>query len=326
MNWITDDWRLKLLALGLAVLMLGAVAFSQNPPTVKTFSVPLNYRLPPNPDFIITNGPARVNVTIRGTGDVIGPLTADNITAFADASHARPGQAVKLNVTASVIGTNLPVQTAPQIAVDIDQLQTKEIPVQVLTPHIATGYVVDTANTYAVCLPNPTPCKVHFSGPASWEAGIQAFVNYNSLVNFDEQDSPNYQVSLQNSTGPIKLSQTTYPAVSLDFYTVTVHVQAHTGSTFKTVALVASNPAQPPPPQFHIQGVVISPATVVVSGDPAALASLQFITLPAIDLSGARTTTKVSVTVPYPDNVSGSQPTASITYQIVPNPSPSPSP
>jgi len=49
MSWITEDWRLKLLALGLAVVMLGAVAFSQNPPTIKTLSVPLNYRLPPNP-------------------------------------------------------------------------------------------------------------------------------------------------------------------------------------------------------------------------------------------------------------------------------------
>ena len=32
LNLITEDWRLKLLAFGLAVLMLGAVAFSQNPP------------------------------------------------------------------------------------------------------------------------------------------------------------------------------------------------------------------------------------------------------------------------------------------------------
>ncbi len=41
MNLITDDWRLKLLAVGLAVLMLGAVAFAQNPPTTKSFTVPI---------------------------------------------------------------------------------------------------------------------------------------------------------------------------------------------------------------------------------------------------------------------------------------------
>ena len=43
MSWglITDDWRIKLLALGLAVLMLGAVAFSQNPPTTGNLTVGL---------------------------------------------------------------------------------------------------------------------------------------------------------------------------------------------------------------------------------------------------------------------------------------------
>ena len=47
MNLITDDWRLKLLAVGLALLMLGAVAFSQNPPTTKIFEhvyTSLNFR------------------------------------------------------------------------------------------------------------------------------------------------------------------------------------------------------------------------------------------------------------------------------------------
>ena len=63
MSWITDDWRLKVLALALAVMMLGAVAFSQNPPTTRTLTVPLIYRLPPNPPIIVTNGPSTVNVT-----------------------------------------------------------------------------------------------------------------------------------------------------------------------------------------------------------------------------------------------------------------------
>jgi len=62
---ITDDWRLKLLALGLAVLMLGAVAFSQNPPTSRTLSISLVY--PPMPvDLILINPPSKTNVTVSG--------------------------------------------------------------------------------------------------------------------------------------------------------------------------------------------------------------------------------------------------------------------
>ena len=59
MNWglVTDSWRLKLLAVGLAVLMLGAVAFSQNPPTTKSLTVSLNYTVPPN--IILINPPTK---------------------------------------------------------------------------------------------------------------------------------------------------------------------------------------------------------------------------------------------------------------------------
>jgi len=322
MSWITDDWRLKVLALGLAVLMLGAVAFSQNPSTIKSLSVPLNYRLPPNPGIIITDGPSKITVTISGPADVIGPVTADNVTAFADATHASAGQAVKLNVSVTATDNRVIIQQPPQIIVNIDQLKTVEVPVSVTTPHAASGWTVD--KSVPVCPPNPSPCKVHFSGPASWETGITAVVNYTPPVNFNSQDSQNWPLVLSNNKGPISLSQPTYPPLSLDFYTVAVHIEAHYGSTFNTVALVAANPAQPPPPQYHIVGVTINPATVVISGDPAVLGKIQFITLPAIDLSGARKTVKVTVSIPYPDNVSGNVATAAVTYIIQPNPSPSP--
>jgi YbbR domain-containing protein len=190
--------------------------------------------------------------------------------------------------------------------------------------HAASGWTVDKA--IALCPPNPSPCKVHFSGPASWESGISAVVNYTPAVNFNSQDSQNWPVVLSNNNGAVKLSQATYPPLSLDFYNVAVHVEAHQGSTFKTIALVASSPSQPPPPQYHITGVTISPSTVNISGDPAVLGNIQFITLPAIDLSGARSTTKVTVTITYPDNVTGTVATASITYTIQPNATPTPSP
>jgi len=60
-NLITDDWRLKLLAIGLAVLMLGAVAFSQNPPTTKSFTVPISYQV--GADLVLINPPFTTTVT-----------------------------------------------------------------------------------------------------------------------------------------------------------------------------------------------------------------------------------------------------------------------
>jgi len=325
MSWITDDWRLKLLALGLAVLMLGAVAFSQNPPTIRTLTVPLNYRLPTNPGIIITDGPSKVNVTITGLAAVIGPVTADNITAFADATHAVPGQAVELKVTASATDPAVNVQTPPQIAVNIDQLRTVAIPVEV-NAQAAPGWNIDVTRTVASCPPSTGQCKIHFSGPASWENGIRAIANYTPKVNFTSQDSQNWPITLVNSKGPINLGHPTYPLLGLDVSTVAIHIEASQGSTFNTVVLVASAPAQPPPSQYQVTGISINPVTVVISGDPSVLGKIQRIVLPAIDLSRARSTVTVTVTIPYPDNVSGNVATASVTYTIRPIASPSPSP
>ena len=68
--------------------------------------------------------------------------------------------------------------------------------------------------------------------------------------------------------------------------------------------------------------------TVIVTGDPAAIAKIQRIVLPAVDLSASTTTVTFTVNIPYPDGVTalnGVQ-TAKIIYTIQKNPSVSPSP
>ncbi len=324
MSWITDDWRLKLLAFGLAILMLGAVAFSQNPPTTRTLTVPLIYRLAPNPTIIVISGPSTVNVTFSGLADVIGPVRPDNITAFADATTAKAGPAVRLDVSASstIFGVN--ISNPAPIVVSIDQLKTVEVPVEVLIPHVDPGWTV--TKTVASCPPHPSPCKVHFSGPVSWENQVRAIVTYTAPINLNSQDSQNWPIRLQNNSGQINLARQTYPQLGLDVASVAVHIEAQQGSSSTTVPLVASAPAQPPPPQYQLIGITVSPASVVISGDPATLSKIQRITLPAVDLSGATSTVQDHVSIPYPDNVSGSPATATITFIIQRNPNVTPSP
>ncbi|HEX9561335.1 MAG TPA: hypothetical protein VGA76_08885, partial [Candidatus Dormibacteraeota bacterium] len=79
MSWITDDWRLKLLAVGLAVLMLGAVAFSQNPPTSITMKVGINYSVPSG--LILINPPKQTTVTVSGLADLVSAANFGNTVA-----------------------------------------------------------------------------------------------------------------------------------------------------------------------------------------------------------------------------------------------------
>ena len=70
MNWVTESWRLQLLALGLSALMLGAVAFAQNPPTFRTITVSqIQYTVPDN--LIVINAPTKTTVRVTGLADAI---------------------------------------------------------------------------------------------------------------------------------------------------------------------------------------------------------------------------------------------------------------
>jgi hypothetical protein len=318
MSLITDDWRLKLLAVALAGLMLGAVAFSQNPPTTKTLAVSIHYI--PGPDLVLINPPAKTSVTVSGLADVIGSLIADNIVATADASKASPGPDVKLNVVARG-PAGVSVQQPLPIAVNIDRLSIATLTVQVID-HAAAGWEVTKSE--ALC--PATPCVVHFSGPASWEVNMKAVAALPTAIDNSSYDVLTQQVVLQQGNTTLDPSKFVLnsPTSSLDIPTVTIHVEARTGTTSRSVALVDTTPVHPPPSGYRVTGVVIDPVTIVLTGPADKLALVQNIALPPVDLSSSTTNATFKLQIPYPGGMSGSVAIAKITYLISANPNASP--
>jgi hypothetical protein len=325
-NLITDDWRLKLLAVGLAVLMLGAVAFSQNPPTTRTLQIPLNYTMPPG--LILIKPPTKTIVTYSGLADVISTVTPDRLVALVDATHASPGPAVKLNVTASSTIAGVNVQNPGPIAVNIDRLVSDSLLVQV-NARGAPGWSVTKAVATCPGAQKANPCTVQFDGPQSWGSAVnlKAVVAFSAPVQANTYDTPNQPIELQNSNGAVDLSScTTVPCAKLDVTAATIHIEAQTGVTSSTIALVDAPPSHLPPSGFRVTGITIDPITLVITGDPIVLGRIQRITLPAVDLSNSNSTATFKIQIPYPAGVSGSVATATITYQIAANPNVSPSP
>jgi YbbR domain-containing protein len=318
---ITDDWRIKLLAVGLAVLMLGAVAFSQNPPTTKSFTVPISYQV--GPDLVLINPPTTTTVTVRGLADLIATTKPESIVAVVDASKAHPGPDVQLNVVAKslVSGVN-PVQNPPPFAVNIDRLSVSTLTVQVVD-HPAADWEVTKAD--ALC---PTsPCVVHFSGPASWEVNLKAVAVFPNPISNSSYDVLTWPVTLQQGNtalDPGRFLQTV-PLSGLDTLSVSLHIESRTGTTSRSVALVDSAPVHPPPAGYHVTGVVIAPVTVVLTGPADKLALVQNLSLPPVDLSSSTTNATFSVQIPFPAGMSGSVAVAKITYLISANPVVSPS-
>ncbi len=322
MSWITDDWRLKLLALGLAILLLGAVAFSQNPPTRGSLVVGLNYDTAAG--ISILNPPSKTTLIYNGLADAISQVSTANLTATVDASHAQPGTGVRLNVIASTSVPGVNVQNPPPIVVNIDTRAIDNLQVEVKA-NAAQNFQVEEAT--ASC-GGVTPCVVQFDGPKSWEdaVGLKAEIIYSPAVNITDIQQPSQPIVLYTNSGPFDVNRVTQPSWSLTPSQADIHITAKPGVTSNTVVLVDAPPSNGPPAGYRITNISISPATVIVTGDPSVLARNPRITLSAVDLSSATGTVTIQVTIPYPDGITplnGIQ-TAKITYTIQKNPSVTP--
>jgi len=314
-NLILDDWRLKLLALGLGILMLGAVAFAQNPPKVSQFIVPVHYTV--SPDLVLINPPTNVSVTVNGLADVIATMKPENILAVVDATKASPGPAVMLNATAKSLVNGVTAQSPPPFAVNIDRLSVAQLQVQPVY-RAAAGWEVTKAEARCPA----SPCTVHFSGPAAWEVNLKAIAVFPNAIDNDKYDVLTQPVILQQGNVTLdaaKLLQTV-PNSSLDIPAVSLHVEARTGTTSRSVALVDSAPSHPPPAGYRVTAVAIDPVTVVLTGQADQLATVQRINLPPVDLSSSRSTATFQINVPYPAGMSGSVSVAKVTYTIAVNP------
>jgi hypothetical protein len=324
-NLITDDWRLKLLAVGLAVLLLGAVAFSQNPPTSKTLTKSIDYTVPPG--LIVINPPKTATVVVTGLADTLTSVTTSSVTASFDLAKATPGPSVKVDlvVKSLVLGVTVVNPIVPQ-ALNIDQRAAVTLPVVVRTPRVTPGWQVTKAE--ARC-PN-APCSVTFDGPVSMqtnakgETNLKAYADFTNPVENSTYEVPTQPVVLEQNGIVLdiaKLKASTVPQSSLDTNTAFIHIEAKTGTTSRQVVLIDSPPTNPPPTCYRITDIKVDPPSVVISATPDVLAGITTITLPGMDLSKASPPVAAfKVTIPYPANVSGLTGTTRVAYSIAQNP------
>jgi YbbR domain-containing protein len=324
-SWITDDWRLKLLALGLAVLMLGAVAFSQNPPTSIPLKVGINYSVPPG--LVLINPPKQTTVTVQGLADLVSAANFGNTVATADVSKAAStGPSVKVNLVGKSVINGLSVQATP-ISLNIDTRSVVQLPVVARFPRgAAQGWQITKQE--AQCAAPPPPCTVTFDGPASWQDNLKAYADYPVPVAGSSNILPGVQVVWEQNGTPIDLTVYTVPKVGLSINTVTIDVEAKSGTTSRQVTLIDAPPSNPPPTCYRVTNIVIDPSAIVISGPSDAVPNITTITLPAVDLSSHTSDSTFRIAIPaLPAGVTGTATTARVTYSISRNPScASPSP
>src|SRR3981081_2126514 len=72
------NFRLKALALGLALVAWTVVVYASNPPDTRTFSIDVPIATPP-PPFILAPAPGPITVRMRGTTDHLNQFNAKSL-------------------------------------------------------------------------------------------------------------------------------------------------------------------------------------------------------------------------------------------------------
>lgn len=328
MNLITQEWRLKLLALGLAVLMLGAVAFSQS--NIRTLQVNISYVNPPLSDkgvpvYGVISPLDRITLSVSAPSDL--PLTPASVTATVDLSHIKKGPAVSVPIQVKTTDQRIVVQSPPPITLNVDDWSTNLLTVNVRTPNQALGWSVTKA--VAGCGTSSDHCVVSLNGPSSIVSKLDAFVTFNGPIQVQSQDTLNVPVQFELSGALFDITKPeTLPQINFSPATVSdVHIEAKQGKASIQVTLLDDTPTHFPPAGYRIANVVVTPVTVLCTGLPAAVSTLTPITLPGVDLGHSTSNVTFKVQVPVPAaGVTCSPSIASVTYTIAPNPSTQPSP
>jgi YbbR domain-containing protein len=318
MRLITEDWRLKLLAVGLAVLMLGAVAFAQNPTTQKTLTVTINYVMPNAPnELVVINYPTAVKVSVSGLTDAFTSVTDASVFATLDLTKASPGPSVPVNLSLKAPTWIKIVNPPTSIALNIDRKSPFSVPVTVRPPRHAPGWEVTKAEARCPA----APCVVNFTGPSTWEANLTAYTDFPQPIENLTNDAFAQPIVLVQNGSPLDLTRRTLPQAGLDVSTVAIHVDARTGSSGRQVVLIDAPPSHGPPAGYRVTNVTIKPSpTVVITGPADVLSKINTITLPAVDLTGHTSDFTFQITIPFPNQVEGSFQVANVTYSISPNP------
>jgi hypothetical protein len=324
MSWILGNWRMKMLAVALSIGLFAALAFSSNPIQFATVDAKLNYMNRPS-NLALIGPPTTTKVTVSGLAQDVKNAT---VRADVDLSDVKKASTVTVSPRARIFGNNVSAQSVNPISFGVDDLTAVQLDVEVRTPHVQQGWAITATQVTCPGTNAAQACKVTFTGPASLEDGLKAYIVYDAPIAGNSQSQPSSTVQFEQNGKPIDpAAQKTIPQIGWNPAVVTAQVEAKQGAQTKQVALVDAFPASLPPSGYHITAITVDPPLITITGPPDVLAGINRITLPAVSLGGVTSDRTFRVSIPAPDPaVSLSNSVANVTYQIAKNPAVSPTP
>ncbi len=297
-SWLVNNWRLKLLSLALSLGIVGAVAFSQNPPVFDTVSARIQYLNLPQ-DLVVMNRPTTVDVPVAGLRDAVTMYRNTAAGVSIDLANARAGtnQAFAVTPKIDVAGVTARSRIGP-IRLTVEPLVARQLDIGVRAPKALPGISVIQDRTYATCGNSNDRCQVTVSAAASIVDKLTAYVDYDvTLTTADPLISPNEPIKFELNGHQIDLAKDvkSLPTPSWTPSVVTIQVATH-GSTLTRTVPLTTRITGTQACGYAITGLDVQPsASVTVTGPIDLVSKLTVLQLePPIDVSGLTSSSTVS--------------------------------
>jgi hypothetical protein len=324
-GFVTRNWRLKLLAIVLAIFSWAGVVLATNPPGTRSVSIAVPQ--PPSPDvslpagYLLTQAIPNLTVDITGTQDHLNSFSKSSLQVTVDyAAVTAIGDHVPATVRLPVKITN----TDPNIDLDdppvsleaeVDTTGTASEPVQIVVGHAPpAGYQDSTVQA--------TPATVTATGPEHELVGIVIKTDpidlSNQRANFPASTIKVYPYSSQGRY----LSDVNLTPASVNVSITVVGVDTSRTSSVVLGAITGAGGGT------QVTVDTYSPMTVTLTGSQDIIngASLTTVTTGGIDVAGQTGTVTYKVPIETPTGITASPASVTVTITVTPLPTPTPLP
>jgi YbbR domain-containing protein len=307
-SWLIRNWHLKLGALALATVLYTGFVYSGSF-SEQTFSgVPVRAINQPTAAYPLTQQLGTVDVRYRLAADAVSRVTVESFAVTVDLAGydmelAPTPQALTVNVRSLTDGVEVLSYTPTTVAVQLDRLGEREVPVVVERGQVPDGLSIGT--------PRLSDRTVMATGPESQLGRVERAVARVQI--FESGIDIQRQVDLI----AVDVDGAQVPSVELEPATVTVEIDVRAVETSKTVAVrpdVTGSVAA----GFEVSSLTAEPSVVTIFGMPDELASVQQVSTEPVSIAGLSepTTLEAELDLPAGTRLSGGGGTVTVNVDV----------
>jgi YbbR domain-containing protein len=291
MTWLVRNWHLKLGALALATVLYTGFVYSGSFSEQTFPGVPVEAINQPSQAYPLTQNLGTVDVRYRLAADASSRVTVESFAVTVDLSEydmdrAPEPQALAISVRSLSDGIEVLDYNPKTVAVELDRLGEKEVPVVVDRGTVPEGLAIGT--------PDVSEESVIAVGPESQLGRVERAVARVQI--FDTAIDIQRQVDLV----PVDVDGAEVDSVELIPATVTVEIDVRAVETSKSVP-VRPQTSGSVANGFEITTITVQPSIVTLFGMPEDLAAIDEVRTRPLDIDGIAATTSLETRLALPE-------------------------